>query len=49
MCGVCFLLAQFRHSILEQVHEDRKADINPIPPKANLDLDQVLESDFFFA
>lgn len=43
------VLEQFRESILAQVEEERREDIQPVPEKSNLDLDRVLESDFFFA
>ena len=43
------LLTKFREEILSQIPEELHKDIPPVPPKGNLDLNQVRHSRYFFA
>lgn len=43
------VLEEFRQSILAMLPEERHDEIPPVPAKGDLDLEQVKESDFFFA
>ena len=60
MLGVCLRLAfvqqyerdileDFRGAVLEQLSEKQAKKLPATPPKGNLDLQQVIKSDFFFA
>ena len=43
------ILEDFRQQILLQVDPKNVGDINPVPPKGDLDITVVRDSDFFFA
>ncbi|CAB4165052.1 RPO41 Mitochondrial DNA-directed RNA polymerase [uncultured Caudovirales phage] len=43
------VLEQFRGSILAMLSDERAGELNDVPPKGDLDLSLVRESDFFFA
>lgn len=43
------VLNEFREEFLEQLHESQLEDMPPIPQKGDLDIEQVLLSDFAFA
>lgn len=43
------VLNDFREEFLEQLHETQLEDMPPIPQKGDLDIQQVLLSDFAFA
>jgi len=43
------VLEEFRASILAMLPKELHKDIPPVPPKGTLDLQQIRDSDFFFA
>ncbi|MFN4278332.1 MAG: DNA-directed RNA polymerase [Ferrovibrio sp.] len=43
------VLEDFRQNILDMLSDERREKLPPIPDKGELDIRQVLESDFFFA
>lgn len=43
------VLAQFREQLLEQLPEDKRAELPELPPMGDLDLELVKQSDYFFA
>lgn len=42
------VLEDFRQQIIRQVDEDNQKQVKPVPPKGNLDINEVRSSDFFF-
>lgn len=43
------VLERFRNELLEQLPEDLKGELPPLPPMGDLDLEQVKTSEYFFA
>lgn len=43
------VLREFRDGLIKQLPEELAAEIPPLPPKGNLDLNAVMESKYFFA
>jgi DNA-directed RNA polymerase, mitochondrial len=43
------VLGQFRATIASQLSEENLIDLPPVPPTGDLDIEQVLNSAFFFA
>jgi len=43
------VLTDFRKSIIAMLPEERHDEVPPVPAKGTLDLQQVKDSDFFFA
>ena len=43
------VLKDFRDQLIEQLPEEIAAQIPPLPPMGTLDLEQVMDSEYFFA
>lgn len=43
------VLEVFREQIIEQLPEEKRSEVPPVPPMGTLDLSQVMDSQYFFA